>query len=329
MRRRDPIILIALLTALGLHLAILSVGVRAARRNLGWWLESPAQARMTPPPKPQDAMQQLGEHESNGLSINRAPGPRPMESAVSDARQEQAAMQRDPEGFEGQGSNQPLEQALRGDNGDGRPQGQNSGGASAAAVFGSRETALAEKTPRLASPLPPAMDPLSRGPMPVKPRKAVAEAAEPTVTGVPANEQQKAASASGGAGGKPGSAQQGSGKPMPTSDFESYPVSHIVSRFVAGQIEARTGRKMKARELPRLGLAAIADLQQMQSPYVVLMLKIDALGNVTDVKVTHSSGSDNVDLPCVRAAYTWWFEPMKDPLTGTVHGELIEFTIYF
>jgi TonB family protein len=86
---------------------------------------------------------------------------------------------------------------------------------------------------------------------------------------------------------------------------------------------------MRTRELPRLGLAAVADLENMDRPFVVLMLKIDTTGNVTDAQIKHSSGSDNVDLPCQRAAYTWWFEPLKDPKTGQIHPEEIEFTIYF
>lgn len=351
MKRRDPTILIALLVALGAHLAILAFGVRAARRNLGWWLQLPgAQAQIAPPPAPQDPTQQLGEHDSNGPSINSAPGQQPMESAVADVRQEQAAMQRDPEGFGGKGSSQQLEQMLRGDNGDGAPRGTNSSAQSAASVFGSQETALAELTPKMPKAVPvgraadskstgtdSGFDPLSSGPLPIKTPKEASKG-EPSTMGSPssaqpANEQnqseQTTASSKGGAGGKPGSAEPGSGNPVPTSDFESYPVSHIASRFMAGEITARTGRKMRARELPRLGLAAIADLQEMQNPYVVLLLKIDEHGNVTDVKIARSSGSDNVDLPCQRAAYTWWFEPMKDPKTGTVHGELIEFTIYF
>ncbi|HEX4055871.1 MAG TPA: TonB family protein [Tepidisphaeraceae bacterium] len=347
MKRRDPTILIALLVALGAHLAILSFGVRAARRNLGWWLQMPgAQAQIAQRPAVQDPTQQLGEHNSNGPSINTAPGQQPMESAVADARQEQAAMQRDAEGFGGKESSQPLEQMLRGDNGDGARRGTNSSAQSAAAVFGSQETALAESTPKISNKTPvgtavdgksagrdSAIDPLSSGPLPVKP-PTEASKGQPA-SGSPSNaqdanqSQQAKASSQGGAGGTPGSAESGSGNPVPSSDFESYPVSRIASRFIAGKIEARTGRKMKARELPRLGLEAIADLQEMQNPYVVLLLKIGTDGNVTEAKIKRSSGSDAVDLECQRAAYTWWFEPMKDPKTGTVHGELIEFTIYF
>jgi len=103
----------------------------------------------------------------------------------------------------------------------------------------------------------------------------------------------------------------------------------VASRFRAGKIEARTGRKMRTRELPRLGVAAYADIESMDSPSVVMLLRIDTTGNVTDVRIEHSSGTDDIDLPCQRAAYTWWFEPLKDPKTGEVRPEIIEFTIYF
>jgi TonB family protein len=351
MKRRDPTILMALLVALAVHLLLLAFGVRTARRDLGWWLQGPeAQARAVAAVPKDDPAQRLGEHNTHGESINSAPGQQPMESAIADARQEQAAMQRDPAGFGGKGSNRQLEQTLRGDNGDAQPQGTAAARKSASAVFGSQESALANSAPKMTKTPPAGMvaknqkgtdkvfDPLSNGPLPITPPKQVSKSDTPA-TGSPESEesvtQQKgspeaAANAGGGGrGGKPGAPEPGSGNPVPTSDFESFPVSHVASRFIGGKIEARTGRKMRARQLPRLGPAAIADLQGMDDPYVVLMLKIDESGNVTNVQVTHSAGSDDIDLPCQRAAYTWWFEPMKDPKTGTIHGEIIEFTIYF
>jgi TonB family protein len=353
MKRRDPIILFALLAALGAHLALLGFGVYTARRDLGWWLQGPqAQAEAVPVTPPRDdPTQRLGEHTNRGESINSAPGPQPMESALSDARQEQAAMQRDPAGFGGKGSNRDLEQTLRGNNGDAAPQGTKTNAKTAAAVFGSRESTLAQATPKVTKSPPTGsvaksnstgtdnvFDPLSSGPLPIQPPKQVSKSDAPS-TGTPdsaeptnqqkGSEQAAANSGAGGKGGKPGAPDPGSGNPVPTSDFESYPVSHIASRFIGGRIEARIGRKMRARQLPRLGPAAIADLQSMDDPYVVLLLKIDESGNVTNVQISHSAGTDDIDLPCQRAAYTWWFEPMKDPKTGTIHGEIIEFTIYF
>jgi hypothetical protein len=356
MTRRDPTVLFALLVALGVHLALIGVGVKVARRDLGWWLQSPT-PMLNPPPAqpPNEPVQELGDHDTNGASINSAPGDQAMESAIADARQEQAAMQRDPAGLGGKGANQQLDQTLRGDNGDNAPRGANSGAQSAESVFGSRESSVADLAPKVSKPVPTrnqptgnstgteaAIDPLSSGPLALSPPKKSASGQQPDVnppkdqpSEQPVNQQtgsqaNGASSASGGgAGGKAGAPDPGAGNPIPTSDFESFPVTHIVSRFFAGKIEARTGRKMRTRELPRLGLAAQADLENMDRPYVVMMLRIDTTGNVTDARITHSSGSDNVDLPCQRAAYTWWFEPLKDPKTGQIHPEEMEFTIYF
>jgi TonB family protein len=351
--RRDPTILFALLVALGAHLALLGVGVRAARRDLGWWLKAPAQA---PPPAvvtpvPSDPMQQLGDHNTNGASINNSPGERPLESMYADARQEQAAMQQDPAGFGGRGSNQPVQQTQRGDQGDNSVRATNTGAQSSAAVFGSRESSLADSSPKVVAQAPTKtktnsqttgtgsdVDPLSSGPQSVANLpKSISPAQPPTVQNNQSSDSQSQAqqngassTSGGGAGGRAGAPEAGAGIPLPSSDFESFPVTKIASRFVAGEVVARTGRKHKIRDLSReLGLAGFADLQTMENAYLVLLLTIDPSGNVIDVKIKHSSGSDNVDLPCQRAAYSWWFEPLKDPKTGEARVEQMEFTIYF
>jgi TonB family protein len=344
--RRDPTILLALFVALAAHLLILGMGVRTARHELGWWLQGPAAhaAPATPPlvavPPPSDPMQQLGDHDTKGTSINNSPGDRPMESTFADPHQEQAAMQRDPAGYGGKGSNRQLDDVLRGNNGSGGQRGANAQAQSPSSVFGSRESALAESTPRVSKPVPVKsnpqvaagngeIDPLSQGPNEMRPPSTAPEAtAQANASNPQTGSSQGGQSSSPGAGGKPGSADPGAGNPIPTADFESFPVSHIASRLIAGRLEARTGRKMRTRELPRLGPAGLADLSTMENPFVVMILTIDETGNVTDVKIEHSSGSDNVDLPCERAAYTWWFEPLKDPKTGKAGNEEIEFTIY-
>ena len=127
-----------------------------------------------------------------------------------------------------------------------------------------------------------------------------------------------------------GAPDSGAGNPIPTADFESYPVTHIASRFANGRLIPQPGRKMRMRQLPDMGPAAWADLVTIEGPYVVLRLKIDADRNVVEARtIRFSSGSDNVDLPCERAAYTWWFEPSKDPRTGERHGEEMELTTIF
>jgi hypothetical protein len=147
---------IALIVALGTHLALLAVGVRAARRELGWWLQSPppVQARPVTAAPPQNPVEQLGDHDTNGTSINSSPGTEPLQSAVAYAEQDQAAMQRDPAGFGGKGSNQQLDQMLRGDNGDGKPRQANATAQTAASVFGSRENAESETSPKSPQAVP-------------------------------------------------------------------------------------------------------------------------------------------------------------------------------
>ncbi len=232
MTRRDPTVLFALLVALGAHLALIGVGVKVARRDLGWWLQSPSPAQNPPPaPAPTEPVQDLGDHNTTGTSINSAPGDQPMESALADARQEQAAVQRDPAGFGGKGANQQLDQTLRGDNGDNNPRGANSGAQSAASVFGSRESSVADLTPKVSKPVPArnqpngnatgtetAIDPLSRGPLAVTQPKKSASGQQPDVNPTPNDQPSQqpvnqqtgsqdngASSASGGgAGGRAG-----------------------------------------------------------------------------------------------------------------------------
>ena len=357
MTRRDPTILVALVAALGAHLLILGFGVHAARRDLGWWLKSQPVKTGHPmepvvEPKPMDPLQQLGDHDTNGTSANASPGQRPMESADQFAMQEQAAMQRDPAGFGGKGSNEQLEKTLIGENGDNRPRGSNSNAQSSASVFGSRESSVADMAPKVNTPTPvhikpdngatgndTAVDPLSRGPMPVglpkqnavktqtDPNPVTGTQSEPQQTGAANNGKQQATQ--GGIGGKPGAPDSGAGNPLPTSDFESYPVTHVATHYVEGKIVPQNGRKSVIRQQPRFGEAADAAFAGLINPVVVLQLRIDTSGNVTDVQLEHSSGSDDIDFPCVRAAYTWWFEPLKDAKTGQVRPETMEFTIYF
>jgi len=350
MSRRDPTILFALLVALGAHLALISMGVRAARRDLGWWLQS-APVAVTPraTPIPPDTMQQLGDHDTTGTSINRSTGDVPLESAVADARQEQAIMQRDAVGFGGSRATPQLDQTLRGDSGDNSPRG-NSGTQSAATVFGSRESSMADLAPKVSAPVPgknPAassaqgkqaeINPLASGPLAPVPLKQaspgqVSDANAPTSdqpADQPTNNQASGASSpAGGAGGRAG-ADPGAGRPIPTSNFESSAVTHVASRFVAGRVEPQTGRKNLIRKEPDIGPSGVGDLYSMGDTYVVMLLTLDTNGNVIDAKIKRSSGSDSIDLASQRAAYTWWFEPLKDPRTGQVQQEQMEFTIYY
>ena len=116
---------------------------------------------------------------------------------------------------------------------------------------------------------------------------------------------------------------------MPQGDFESTPVMSIVADPRSGRIQAQNGRKVKTNWMPRWSLAAIGDLAGMVSPSMRLRIKIDENGNVTDVRATRSSGSDNVDLEVFRAVETWWFEPKKDSKTGKTVPDKVDLDIYF
>ncbi len=97
-----------------------------------------------------------------------------------------------------------------------------------------------------------------------------------------------------------------------SSDTDSTPFANANSaHFHDGKLEGRKGRKVKTTRI-QYGLAAIADYPGLTDPTVVLGVTVDASGNVRDVIVLHTSGSDNIDQPAIRAVYNWWFEPGKD-----------------
>lgn len=64
---------------------------------------------------------------------------------------------------------------------------------------------------------------------------------------------------------------------------------------------------------PRLTLAGQIDAATSRQAAVGMAVSIDASGRVVNVRVLESSGfPDTIDLPVVRAVYSWWFEPLKD-----------------
>jgi TonB family protein len=122
----------------------------------------------------------------------------------------------------------------------------------------------------------------------------------------PAPEQREAGSP--GAAGSPDSAAD----KAPQTDSESDPFSMQGSaEFRPGKVVSHFGRKIKTVR-PRLTLAGQYDLFTVNSPSVVLQVRADDDGTVREVKVIRSSGSREVDQPCVLAMYDWWFEPPRD-----------------
>ncbi len=110
--------------------------------------------------------------------------------------------------------------------------------------------------------------------------------------------------------------------PAPMSDSESDAFSTTgAAVFRNGKLEARFGRQVKTIR-PRLNLAGRQDLLSLPSPSVVLKVRADQTGRVRNVEVIKSSGSNEVDQPCVLAMYDWWIEPAKDKSGKTTAAEM-------
>ncbi len=95
----------------------------------------------------------------------------------------------------------------------------------------------------------------------------------------------------------------------------------------AGKMDVRLGRKFKTVR-PRLTLKGELDVMSLVNPSVKLAIHVDETGKVTDVKVIHSSGSQEIDLPVMLAIYKWWIEPRTNK-AGVPRPDMILFTISF
>jgi TonB family protein len=333
--RRDPTLLLALLVALAVHGAILAAGNRAFRANLGWELANTlAQQRPTaniaPVRRPREADDELGEAKGTGKSINSLQGDVPMQSAVSDAEQEQAMASRDPTGFGKPSQARPLVQALKGSSGAKQAIAQPPDLTSPPAPKSAKPPPLVLVDPKAPANLNPAQNPLDAGPLAAKASPPTPPSPQPQQTQQQQQEQQNQQSAQPEQQQQNPSAAAPGGKPVPQANFESTPVTIIASNYVAGRIVARPGRKFIARELPDLTDSELfIDLPSLAHAVVWLHLKIGASGDVTDVQVERSCGSSGVDDACQRAAATWWFEPKIDPETGKAVPDEIDFAIRF
>jgi TonB family protein len=122
---------------------------------------------------------------------------------------------------------------------------------------------------------------------------------------------------------------QASGDPLPQSDSDSDPFSRISGTVVfrPGKLDVRLGRKVKTTR-PHIQIAGQIDFIQFNNPTVVLEVHISPTGKVTDVKIAHSSGSNQIDEPTRLAVYDWWFEPLKDK-NGKAISDVYYFSIEF
>jgi TonB family protein len=131
-----------------------------------------------------------------------------------------------------------------------------------------------------------------------------------------------------GDGRQPGSARP-SGDPGHMSDSESDPFSKIGSAQILhdGKLDVRFGRKIKTVR-PHLPVVGQVDSFALANPSVTLRVSIDTTGKVTEVAIHKSSGSNEIDQPCLIAMYDWWFEPLQDA-KGNALPDCVLFTISF
>lgn len=122
--------------------------------------------------------------------------------------------------------------------------------------------------------------------------------------------------------------QTTSADPAQRSDSDSDPFTKVgTAVFRDGRLEIRAGRRIKTVR-PHLLVPGILDIVGARDPTVVLKINIDATGKVTLVNVLRSSGSNDIDQPCVIAVYDWWFEPSRDA-QGHPIPDVVIFTISF
>jgi TonB family protein len=129
-----------------------------------------------------------------------------------------------------------------------------------------------------------------------------------------------------GDGGRPGPAAPAADAAQ-ESESEVDPFSKIEA-FVRrdGKVAPQFGREVKTVR-PKMLPVSVMDAI-MGARTVTLKVRIGPDGKVTGVKVHKSSGSNEVDQPCVVAMYDWWFEPLKDK-TGKPVPDTILFTLNF
>lgn len=335
MARRDISFTVALCISLSMHGFALIALIQQRNRDLTALIAQPPLALPhdngpifipEPPPPParaqNDDNSEWGDAQGRGYAMNSSPTEGPALQA-KEGPDDQAFLSRDPEG-PGRVGNPPSPSL--------EPAGQGGSGALAALP----SPAPTDQPPILRSNSSPAIPPVplvilpKHAPMPIAPNPAPDRGADKTLVLVPpapspaappSPEQPQAPATPAAAPGKPGSPVPPA-DPAPASDTESDPFSRIGSvDFRPGRMDARFGRKIKAVR-PRLTLTGEVDLESLRFPSLTLQLKIDATGKVTDARVSQSSGSNEIDQPCLVAVYDWWIEPPKDKAGKPIPSEL-------
>jgi len=125
---------------------------------------------------------------------------------------------------------------------------------------------------------------------------------------------------------KTSQAPAGDVAPQSDSDSDAFTTTGS-AEFRPGKVVARFGRAVKMVR-PKLNLAGRNDLLSLMDPTVTLEVRADETGTVRDVRITRSSGSNEVDQPCKLAMYQWWFEPPRDS-SGRPRPAVMTWTIHF
>ena len=340
---RRHIFLFALVASLAIHLGALGT-------YLGYAKLHPARPQaISAQPKSEELIVQLddlGSATGTGIGSNSSPGDQPLQAREADV--DQALLSRDPTGLSHSGG-PPAK--ITGPIGDG------AGGMPAVAVASPPAPPTPEpkpEEPKPQEPRPPAPPvqvaaaiPLPQIPeAPIqsesKPKMTEAPPAPPAQPAPPEPQVSKPAPTpppatpvavakpqpNPGDGRMPGTPQP-AGEPLPQSESDSDPFSRISAnlKFRNGKLVERWGRLVKTTR-PQVNIAGIIDAWTLNNPTVVLEVHISATGKVTDVKVAHSSGSNQIDQPTREAVYDWWFEPAKNR-AGKPVADVIFFTVEF
>lgn len=356
MARQRNIFLIALACSLCLHVVSLGVYVEYGRTHhlaMGTFSTvRPSQTR----PKTSAADElivmypDMGEATGTGIGSNSSPGDHPLQA--KEATEDQALLSRDPVG-PGRIGASPAKYT--------GPTGDGSGGTPAMAATAPPTPAAEPPRPELkppepapATPTPPVSVALAL-PLPRADMSTLQADSQPKVVETPTlvtkpqppvpevkpeekPEKSKPVEKppvqvvkpqpATGDGRRPG-APQPSADPLPESESDSDPFSRIsgTAVFRNGRLDVRHGRKIKTTR-PQIQIAGQWDMLTLNNPVVVLEVHISPTGKVTDVKVAHSSGSNQIDEPTRLAVYDWWFEPARDK-SGKPISDVIFFSIEF
>jgi TonB family protein len=354
MARHSNIFLIALACSLCLHLLSLSAYVEYSRWHMPVaTIAKPRHPQTRPATSAAEELivvyPDMGDATGTGIGSNSSPGDQALQAMQ--AKEDQALLSRNPTGSGRIGA---VPSKWIGPTGDGN------GGTPAIAVLEPPSPAVtppqaAAVTPTPATPPAPPVQVAASVPLPRVEVAPIASDPEPKVVAIPTpavnpvppapkvvvtperkqevppEHQQVAVAkpqAATGDGRTPGM-PQASGDPLPQSESDSDPFSRISGTIVfrPGKLDVRLGRKVKTTR-PRIQIAGQIDFIQFNNPTVVLEVHISATGKVTDVKVAHSSGSNQIDEPTRLAVYDWWFEPLKDK-NGKAISDVYFFSIEF